>query len=217
MMQAFDDHSVGEWAQWDATGRINVLSRLNESDLQRLAANGLREVALGIESGSERMLKLIDKRITPEMTRTVIGRLIDNGISVKGYFILGLPTETCSEVDATVSLVHDLWKLTADTPAMFRASVFEYRPYPGTPDWHRLVATGKYTEAQLLNYSPVDLTGSGVDEAMRERDEFNFSVNLQLSDAPTEYVRQQLTALMHTQYDRKAVHEAAGRTVEPGA
>jgi radical SAM superfamily enzyme YgiQ (UPF0313 family) len=217
MMKAFADHRVGEWAQWDATGRINVLSRLSDSDLQRLAANGLREVALGIESGSERMLRLIDKRITPEMTRTVVKRLIDNGISVKGYFILGLPTETCSEVDATVSLVHDLWNLTADTPAMFRASVFEYRPYPGTPDWHRLIATGKYTPAQLLNYSPVDLTDSGVNESMRERDEFNFSVNLRLSEAPTEYVREQLADLMRAQYDRKAAHERVGSAVEPGA
>ncbi len=214
MMRAFSEHRIGEWARWDATGRINVLARLDDADIRRLAANGLREVALGIESGSERMLRLIDKRITPEMTRTVVKRLVDNGISVKGYFILGLPTETCAEVDETVALIHDLWELTADTPAMFRASVFEYRPYPGTPDWHRLMATGRYTAEQLLDYSPVDLTGAGVDEAMRERDEFNFSVNLRLSDAPTEYVRQRLTDLMRAQYERKAAHAPAA---EPGA
>jgi anaerobic magnesium-protoporphyrin IX monomethyl ester cyclase len=49
-----------------------------------------------------------------------------------------------------------------------------------------------------------DLTDSGVDEAMRERDEFNFSVNLQLSEAPISYVRQQLVALTREQHDRKA-------------
>ena len=32
-------------------------------------------------------------------------------------------------------------------PGGFRASAFEYRPYPGTPDWDRLLATGKYTPA----------------------------------------------------------------------
>lgn len=30
------------------------------------------------------------------------------------------------------------------------------------------MATGRYTADQLLNYSPVDLTGDGLDETMRE-------------------------------------------------
>ena len=68
----------------------------------------LREVALGIESGSERMLTLIDKRIDPGMTYAVIRRLTERGINVKGYFILGFPTETREAIDSTVCLVHDL-------------------------------------------------------------------------------------------------------------
>jgi anaerobic magnesium-protoporphyrin IX monomethyl ester cyclase len=42
-----------------------------------------------------------------------------------------------------------------------------------------------------------------VDESMRARDEFNFSVNLQLSEAPIDYVRTQLVALVREQYTRK--------------
>jgi anaerobic magnesium-protoporphyrin IX monomethyl ester cyclase len=37
---------------------------------------------------------------------------------------------------------------------------------------------------------------------MRDRDEFNFSVNLQLCDAPLDYVRTQLVALTREQYIR---------------
>lgn len=176
----------------------------------------LREVALGIESGSERMLTLIDKRIDPGMTYAVIRRLTERGINVKGYFILGFPTETREEIDSTVCLVHDLWELADSLPGRFRASVFEYRPYPGTPDWHRLKATGKYSAEQLLNYSAVDLTDAGLDESMRERDEFNFSVNLQLSDAPIDYVRTQLVALSRQQYARNATEDPlAGSTMGP--
>jgi len=36
---------VGDWAFWDATGRINVLDRATDDTLDLLAANGLREVA----------------------------------------------------------------------------------------------------------------------------------------------------------------------------
>jgi anaerobic magnesium-protoporphyrin IX monomethyl ester cyclase len=203
MMAAFSAERVGDWARWDATGRINVLHRISDTTLDLLAANGLREVALGIESGSERILDAIDKRITPQMARSVVGRLAERGIGIKGYFILGFPTETEAEIDSTVRLVHDLWDLTAALPGQFRASVFEYRPYPGTPDWHRLVATGRYNPADLLNYTAVDLTNDGVDESMRERDEFNFSVNLQLSDASIDYVRANLVRLAHGQHDRK--------------
>jgi anaerobic magnesium-protoporphyrin IX monomethyl ester cyclase len=202
MMAAFTAAGTGDWARWDATGRINVLNRLDDAALGTLAANGLREVALGIESGSQRMLTLIDKRITPGMARDVVRRLTRHGIGVKGYFILGFPTETAEEIDATVALIRDLRNITEPMPGRFRASAFEYRPYPGTPDWTRLLATGRYTPAELLNYSAVDLTGDGLDEAMRERDEFNFSVNIQLSDAPIGYVRRQLVAIAREQWGR---------------
>ncbi len=50
------------------------------------------------------MLALIDKRIDPAMTRTVVRRLTERGINVKGYFILGFPTETEAEIDTTTGL-----------------------------------------------------------------------------------------------------------------
>lgn len=203
MMEAFTAERVGEWAVWDATGRINVLNRASDDVLDTLAANGLREVALGVESGSQRMLQLIDKRIDRSMTHSVVRRLTERGIDVKGYFILGFPTETEDEIGQTVRLVHELWEIADGQPGGFRASAFEYRPYPGTPDWTRLMATGRYSADQLLDYTAVDLTNSGEEAAMRERDEFNFSVNIQLSEAPIDAVRRNLVALSREQYERK--------------
>ncbi|MEV6299854.1 radical SAM protein [Actinoplanes sp. NPDC051861] len=202
MSDAFATAGVGSWAAWDATGRINVLDRTSDEGLDQLVANGLREVALGIESGSERILAHIDKRIHPDMIRNVVERLTRHGINVKGYFILGFPTETADELKATVRLVHDLWEITDRQPGRFRASVFEFRPYPGTPEWTRLMATSRYTAKQLLAYGAVDLTDDGVDEAMRGRDEFNFSVGIQFGDVPVTEVRQHLAALSRKQHAR---------------
>jgi radical SAM superfamily enzyme YgiQ (UPF0313 family) len=202
MMTAFTRAGVGEWAVWDATGRINVLHRASDATLDLLATNGLREVALGIESGSERMLSYIDKRINPDMIRSVVTRLTARGIRVKGYFILGFPTETRAELAETVRLVHELWDLTDQRPGSFRASVFEFRPYPGTPEWTRLMATGQYTTAQLLDYTAVDLTAAGVDESMRQRDEFNFSVGIQFGEPTIDEIRQHLVALSRRQHER---------------
>ena len=142
------------------------------------------------------------KRITPDMTRSVVHRLVSRGISVKGYFILGFPTETRAELAATVRHVYDLWRIAESQPGSFRASVFEFRPYPGTPEWHRLLATGRYEPKQLLDYTAVDLTHGGLDEAMRGRDEFNFSVNIQFGEASVSEVRDRLIELSREQYQR---------------
>ncbi|MGI6876920.1 hypothetical protein [Amycolatopsis sp. 3B14] len=61
----------------------------------------------------------------------MVRRLIERGINVKGYFVLGFPTETRDEIDTTVRLVHGLWNLADNRPGTFRASTFEYRPHPG--------------------------------------------------------------------------------------
>jgi radical SAM superfamily enzyme YgiQ (UPF0313 family) len=150
-MTAFSAANIGDQYVWDATGRINILHRMSDDMLEVLKRNGCREVALGIESGSERLLSYMGKRITPEMTRSVVRRLTEHGISIKGYFILGFPTETREELNATVRQVYDLWDIAEGQPGRFRASVFEFRPYPGTPEWHRLIATGGYQPQQLLD------------------------------------------------------------------
>ena len=201
-MSTFREHDIGSRYVWDATGRINILHRASDDLLDLLAANGLREVALGIESGSERLLGYMGKRITPNMTRSVVHRLSTRGISVKGYFILGFPTETRAELADTVEHVYDLWRIAEHRPGRFRASVFEFRPYPGTPEWHRLMATGQYSPRQLLDYAAVDLTEGGLDEAMRGRDEFNFSVNIQFGEATVREVRDRLVELSREQYRR---------------
>ncbi|MGN2637474.1 B12-binding domain-containing radical SAM protein [Nocardia takedensis] len=202
MMEGFTAEHVGDWARWDATGRVNVLHRASDATLDTLADNGLREVALGIESGNEAMLRHIDKRITPGMALRVVERLLDRGIGVKGYFILGFPDETIQQISDTVTLIHRLWDASEHRPGRFRASVFEFRPYPGTPDWTRLMGSGRYTPEQLLDYTAVDLTDGGVDESMYGRDEFNFSVGIQLSRAPISHVRDQLARLSRAQYER---------------
>jgi hypothetical protein len=73
------------------------------------------------------------------------------------------------------------------------------------------MATGAYTTQQLLDYSAVDLTADSVDEAMRGRDEFNFSVNIQFGEATVAEVRQQLTELSREQYQRSVTAGAITR------
>ena len=61
---------------------------------------------------------------------------------MKGYFILGYPGEQPEDLAATTAHVQRLWELSDRLPGRFRASVFEFRPYPGSPVWDKLVADG---------------------------------------------------------------------------
>lgn len=203
-LSLFEREGVADRLVWDATGRINVLSRASDELFDLMVRAGCREVALGVESGSERVLGYMGKRITPAMTESVVRRLTERGIKVKGYFILGFPTETIQELEATERHVHRLWKIADETGGNFRASAFEFRPYPGTPEWHRLVATGRYRPEQLLAYEHVDLADHGADDGMRERDEFNFSVGIQFGEAPVQVVRDTLVRITIEQQARRA-------------
>lgn len=208
-MAAFTQHDIGERYVWDATGRISVLDRLDNTELELLVDNGLREVALGIESGSDRILSAMDKRIDAEMTERVARRLVEHGIGVKGYFILGFPGETHEDMQATVRHIRNLWSVADSNPGDVRASVFEFRPYPGTPVWKTLIDAG-HDPDKLLAYGDVDLTADGADESMRQRDEFNFSVGIQFGDVPLGEVRSTLATLTREQHERnQATGEAA--------
>ncbi|MEU2248153.1 radical SAM protein [Streptomyces sp. NPDC019224] len=203
MMDAFTADRVGERWVWDATGRINVLDRESDAMLDILARSGMREVALGIESGSDRVLAEMDKRITAGMTLRVAERLMRRGVNVKGYFILGYPGEEPEDLAATLDHVNRLWELADRLPGSFRASAFEFRPYPGSPVWDKLVTDG-HDPVAMTAYADVDLTDEGADEAMRQRDEFAFSVGIQFAGTPLPELRAALARIAREQHARTA-------------
>lgn len=198
--QEFTRRGFGDCFAWDATGRINVLDKQPDELIETLRASGLREVALGIESGSDRILECMDKRITAAMARNVTERLISSGVNVKGYFIVGYPDESQADLNKTVELIEELWSLSDMTPGEFRASAFEFRPYPGTPVWHDLLKAG-YTDELLLKYDvPVnpDLDAAVVGA----RDEFNFSVGVQFGEVSLDSLRGTLARIGNKQHHR---------------
>ena len=54
-------------------------------------ANFRREIAVGIESGSPRILKLMKKSLSLEVVREKVGLMNKAGFRPIGYFILGFP------------------------------------------------------------------------------------------------------------------------------
>ena len=78
------------------------LDTVDKEMLQLMRKAGFRkEVAVGIESGSERILKLMKKNLGLETVRKKVRLLNEAGFKPIGYFILGYPTETKEDIQKT--------------------------------------------------------------------------------------------------------------------
>jgi anaerobic magnesium-protoporphyrin IX monomethyl ester cyclase len=206
---------------WDSTGRANILSKLDEGTLVSMAQSGCREVAIGIESSSQRMLNLMNKGVTPDMVKQSVVNLSSVGIRVKGYFILGYPSETEDEMRETVKFMHDLRDIARKTVnenpinprgeknlGQFRGSMFEFRPYPGTPLYEFI--TGKkpwpegywddyktalvFTEDEILtSFRPVFMEG------LEERQKHNYTTDHPFTEVRPYQVQEMIVEAMTEQ------------------
>jgi radical SAM superfamily enzyme YgiQ (UPF0313 family) len=92
--------------------------------LAAMAAGGCRLVHCGIESGDPARLKELDKVGALEEMVSGVRRILDHGMEVLCFFILGFPGESEAEIEKTVRVALEL------NPSY--ASFHLFTPYPGT-------------------------------------------------------------------------------------
>jgi anaerobic magnesium-protoporphyrin IX monomethyl ester cyclase len=172
LTSALIDSGLSDQIVWQANGHVSVLWDAPDDVLNSLVQSGCRQLSLGIESGSQRMLDRANKNITVQQARILIKRLSEYGIRGSGYFIVGFPGETMQEIQATLALFQELRELSyrhigGKNLAIFRGNIFEFRPYPQTIEWQRLESAGYRPEEMLDNYYPLIM--DGLDERMKRR------------------------------------------------
>jgi radical SAM superfamily enzyme YgiQ (UPF0313 family) len=105
--------------------------------VQLMARIGCREISLGFESGSSRMLRSLRKEFTVVEVRTVSKMFAEAGIERRGFLLLGGPGETRETVEESLRFADflglDALKITVGL-----------RIYPGTP-----LATAALAEGQI--------------------------------------------------------------------
>ncbi|CAK9011250.1 Uncharacterized methyltransferase PH0819 [Durusdinium trenchii] len=101
---------------------------LDEEGVQALVDAGMYEVAVAIETVTPRLQDLIKKRLRLKQLLQAIDWMAERGVMVKGFFMLGFPTETPEEMQETVDFAVNS-KL---THAVFNLVT----PQPGTPMYH---------------------------------------------------------------------------------
>ncbi|MCX7957449.1 MAG: B12-binding domain-containing radical SAM protein [Deltaproteobacteria bacterium] len=119
--------------------------RLNRKLLNLMYRSGARRLLFGIESGSQRVLNSINKRLDLEMTREIIKTAHEENIHIVGLFMIGLPDETEEEIEQTIKFA-----LESDVDfAKFAVTV----PFPGSQLYDSLERAGKLKRKDWENFT----------------------------------------------------------------
>jgi radical SAM superfamily enzyme YgiQ (UPF0313 family) len=102
--------------------------------LADLKQSGCYRIHYGVETANPRLLKYMEKGVTPEQVQRAFRMTKEAGIQTLAYMMIGIPTETYAEMQETIEFAI---ALDADY-AQFSVCT----PYPKTELYRRLVADG---------------------------------------------------------------------------
>ena len=154
---------IRELAEFDALARIRyTTSHPRDMDDDLIKAHGEVEklmpfLHLPVQSGSDRILKLMNRKHTADEYRRIIDKLRDArpDLALSSDFIVGFPGESEDDHKATLKLVEDIGYTSCYS--------FTYSPRPGTPGAnmgglvHKDIKSRRLQELQaLLNEQQVE-------------------------------------------------------------
>ncbi len=108
---------------------------LDEEIIHLMKKAGTSELSVAIETASSRLQKLVKKNLHLEKIKRMIEIAVKDGIFVRGFFMLGFPTETEEELKATIDF--------ACGSQLHGAIFFKVNPFGGTELYKQAYETGK--------------------------------------------------------------------------
>ena len=115
---------------WSAVSRVDLL---DEEAIQLLGKAGCISVAVGVESGSQTMLKKMGKTLSLEKSATNLSLMNDYGIRIQPYIIVGYPGETKETLKETEDFLIK--------NRIYSAMTYCF-PFPGTQLWNIALEKG---------------------------------------------------------------------------
>lgn len=109
--------------RWQCTTRVNMVNR---EMLKRMSETGCTAITLGIESGSQKILDSIRKKISVSQSKDTVKWALESGIKPFCSFTIPHPQDTEETVLETRDLMIEFAKEGADVSISFTV------PYPGT-------------------------------------------------------------------------------------
>ncbi len=131
LVRSFQD-KIGRKITWGCTGRVNLMT---EDLVITMADAGCVLISYGIESGSQKILDLVNKQVTVEQAKQAI-RLTKKHLGwADCSFMIGYPGETKNTIQETVDFCKDL--------DLVPEVIFFLTPYPGTELYRMALEQGK--------------------------------------------------------------------------
>lgn len=137
---------------WAATMRADQGVRLPETVWARCKQSGLRRLLVGVESGSNEVLKRIKKDIKIEQVYDTAQRMLRFGIAGHFPFIVGFPEESDADIRATLDCAKRLRSMSPD----FLTPIYYFKPYPGSALVIEAVARGFRLPETLEDWAKFD-------------------------------------------------------------
>lgn len=106
---------------WDIRARVDTV---NEEMLKLLKQAGCQRIHFGVEAGTEKILKILNKGITLSQAEKAFVLCKKLGIETLGYFMIGSPQETREDVYETMKFARKI------NPDYVHITILT--PYPGT-------------------------------------------------------------------------------------
>lgn len=113
--------------KWRCLVRADLVVKFGDNFIKMMADSGCVEVGIGIESGSDKILDGINKGESVETIKKSVRLLKQEGIRVKGFFIVGLPGESRQTIEETRKFLDEM--------NLDDLDVKIFQPYPGSPIW----------------------------------------------------------------------------------
>ena len=115
---------------WEANIRAEVLSRhLPVEALLLMRNTGCKILRIGAESGSQRILNLLQKDSSPEDILNAVKRSRSYGMMCNLSFMIAVPGETKDDMKQTIALIEKIRSIAPETEII---GPQPYRPYPGS-------------------------------------------------------------------------------------
>ncbi len=127
---------------WDVRAHVNTVDL---PLLKMMKRAGCDRIHYGVESGNDRMMKLIKKNTTVRRVKDTFHETRSAGIEALAYFIIGQQTETLSDIHESMQLARDL------NPDYAHFTIF--CPYPATEIYNEGLSRGVIKEDVWRNFA----------------------------------------------------------------
>jgi radical SAM superfamily enzyme YgiQ (UPF0313 family) len=163
--------------------RCNGDLRLDTKEvLQKLKDSGCREICFGIESGDQRILNIMNKKMTVERNKEVLKWAKEVGIPVKAFLMVGSPGESSESVKNTIEFIKETG------PEFY--TIFNFTPLPGSefynnPEKYKIKFRTK-DYRQFFNIGGQNIGGLPIDTEFMTAEEIAEARKMMIAELPKQ-------------------------------